>query len=561
MPKLMPDWITDSTLSRILIQYKKEFLIVGLFSGVSNLIMLAPTIYMLQMFDRVMLSRSELTLLVVSVVILFFYILMAVVEWSRTRVLVRAGIRFDQQVSNHVFNASFESALQYRNPTPAKSLSDLTELRQFLTGQGIFAFFDAPWTPIYLAILFILHPVLGWVALGFAIAQLAYAVFFSAKVVTPQEHHNDAQNDELRFLGTKLRGAELLESMGMLDKLKDRWLSKRIFTRQRHKDYHGLTHKLAAASKLIKDSHSMIVLSAAAILVINGEITPGAMIAANMLASRALAPIDMLVSGWSGFLTAKQAYIRLDQLLQEFPEKTTELSRVPPQGSLSLRNVVATATGRQEPILKNISLEVPSGSVTVVVGPSGSGKSTLARVMMGIWPSVSGEVLLDQRPLSGWDRNELGPYLGYLPQDVEMFDGSVAENISRFGELDNEKIVAAARLTNLHELILRMPKGYDTPIGVGGGLLSGGQRQRIGLARAVYGDPRLLVLDEPNANLDEVGEQALAATIEALRAQQKTVVVVSHRPSLIKLADQVCVLKNGEIQHFGPAAQVLAKLA
>jgi ATP-binding cassette subfamily C exporter for protease/lipase len=284
------------------------------------------------------------------------------------------------------------------------------------------------------------------------------------------------------------------------------------------------------------------------------------MIAANVLMTRALAPIDMLVGTWRGYITARDAFLRLGGLLAAHPERDPALSRVPPTGQVSLRSVSATAPGRSRPILRDVNLELPAGQVLVILGPSGSGKSTLARVMLGIWGDVQGEVLMDGRPVADWDRVELGPFIGYLPQDIELFDGTIAENIARFAKVDSEQVIAAARATGLHEMILRMPKGYDTPIGEAGSVLSGGQRQRVALARALYGKPRLVVLDEPNANLDDVGEAALARAVQQLRANGTTVVLVTHRPGAVALADRLLLLTDGAVQAEGPRDAVLAAI-
>ena len=322
----------------------------------------------------------------------------------------------------------------------------------------------------------------------------------------------------------------------------------------------ALAHKLMAWSKFLRYSQQSLALGAGALLVIDGQLSAGAMIAANILMTRTLAPIDMLVGTWRGFVTSRAAFKRLETLLEAHPERDEALTRVPPTGALSLRNLVAVVPGREQPILKNVSLEVPQGSVVVVLGPSGSGKSTLARCMIGIWPHMSGEVLLDERPITGWSRDELGPHLGYLPQDIELFEGSIAENIARFGQVDSTKVIEAARSAGLHDMILRFPKGYDTSIGEAGGLLSGGQRQRIGLARALYGQPKLVVLDEPNANLDDVGEAALVQAVQILKRQGSTVVLVTHRPGILAAADRVVILNNGELQANGPRDAVLAAL-
>ena len=555
-----PGFFERSELTRALWVFRREFLVVGVFSMVVNVLMLAPTLYMLQVFDRVMISRSELTLLAVSLVTLFLFGVMAFAEWMRSRVLVRVGMHLVAILGTRVFNASFEANLAPSGARPSRSFGDLLQVRQFLTGNGILAFFDTPWTPVYMAVLFLLHPVLGFLSLFFAAVQAALAWFGHRRSIAPNEEASKASGDSIGYLQSKLRNAEVLEPMGMVHNLRARWALRHGEAQRLQGSAQALSHRITAWSKLIRYSQQSLVLGAGALLVIDGQLSPGAMIAANVLMSRALAPIDMLVMAWRGFIGARSAFARLEALLVAYPERDPALSRVAPKGALTLRNVVAVATGRQQPILNGVSLDVSPGTVTVILGPSGSGKSTLARCMVGIWPGVSGEVLLDGLPISGWDRNELGPYLGYLPQDIELFEGSIAENIARFGEVVSEKVIAAARSTGLHEMILRLPKGYDTPIGEAGHLLSGGQRQRIGLARAVYGDPVLVVLDEPNANLDDVGEAALVHTVKGLKAKGRTVFLITHRPGVLAVADRVLVLRDGLVQADGPRDEVLAQL-
>lgn len=549
-----------SELTATLWAFRREFAVVGIFSMVANVLMLTPTLYMLQVYDRVMVSRSELTLLVVSLITLFLFAVMGFAEWSRSRVLVRAGVRLDGVLSTRVFNASFEANLSQSGAPAQRAFGDLTELRQFLTGNGIFAFFDAPWAPIYIAVLFFLHPLLGWVAIAFALVQAALAWFGHRQTVAPSAALSKAQSDVNLYLQHKLRNAEVVESMGMLAGLKRRWQQRHDAYMAQHEGTQGLTHRITAISKFVRYLQQSLSLGVGALLVIDGQLSPGAMIAANVLMTRALSPIDMLVGTWRGFLSARSAFERLEQLLQAHPERDPALTRVPPTGAVALRNVVASAPGRASPILKGVSLSATPGTVTVVLGPSGSGKSTLARVLMGIWPDVKGEVLLDERPLDSWNRTELGAHVGYLPQDIELFDGTIAENIARFTEIDSNQVIAAAQSAGLHEMILRFPKGYDTPIGEAGGMLSGGQRQRIGLARAIYGQPALIVLDEPNANLDDVGEAALQQAVRQLKAQGKTVFLITHRPGAVALADQLLVLRDGQVQHLGPRDAVLAQL-
>ena len=555
-----PGFFQRSELTRALWVFRREFVVVGVFSMVANVLMLSPTLYMLQVFDRVMSSRSELTLLAMSLITLFLFGVMAFAEWMRSRVLVRAGVQLDGLLGTRVFNASFEANLAPSGVSPARAFGDLIQIRQFLTGNGILAFFDTPWTPVYMAVLFILHPMLGFLALFFAAVQGALAWFGHRHTVAPAEAASKAGSEASAYLQGKLRNAEVLEPMGMVHNLRPHWAQRHAHAHQLQGQAQALTHRITAWSKFIRYTQQSLALGAGALLVIDGQLSPGGMIAANVLMTRALAPIDMLVAAWRGFIGARSAFGRLEALLAAHPERDPALTRVAPQGALTLRDLVAVAPGRDEPILKGVSVAVAPGTVTVVLGPSGSGKSTLARCMVGIWPGVSGEVLLDDLPISGWDRDELGPYLGYLPQDIELFEGSIAENIARFGEVVSDKVIAAARSTGLHEMILRLPKGYDTPIGEAGHLLSGGQRQRIGLARAVYGDPVLVVLDEPNANLDDVGEAALVQTVKGLKAKGRTVFLITHRPGVLAVADRVLVLRNGMVQTDGPRDEVLAQL-
>lgn len=548
-----------SELRVLLWTFRREFWVVCLFSMVANLLMLVPTLYMLQIYDRVLRSYSALTLLMVSLLTLFLLAVMAFAEWVRSRLLVRAGVRLDRALGSRVFNASFEANLSQTGMPVQRAFSDLMEIRQFLTGNGVFAFLDAPWTPIYIAVLFYLHPLLGWVALAFALVQVGLAWWGHRYTVAPAEATSQAQSDANVFLQNKLRSAEVVEAMGMLDGLRKRWAQRHKAYMTQHHRTQSLTHRTTAVSKFARYSQQSLTLFAGALLVLDSQISPGSMIAANVLMTRALAPIDQLVGTWRSLIGARSAFGRLEQLLQAHPQRHPGARPAALAGTVVLRHVTARAPGRPSPILQDINLQAEPGTVTVLLGASGSGKSTLARVLVGVWPDVSGEVLLDGHPLHDWRRVELGPQLGYLPQDVELFDGSMADNIARLGELDSARVIAAAQSAGLHEMILRLPKGYDTPIGEAGGLLSGGQRQRVGLARALYGNPALVVLDEPNANLDEVGEVALTRAVRALKDAGKTVFLITHSPAAVTLADQLLVLQNGQVQYFGPRDVVLTQ--
>lgn len=555
-----PGFFGRSELARTLYAFRREFFVVGLFSMVVNVLMLVPTLYMLQVYDRVLVSRSEVTLVFVSLITLFLFAVMAFAEWSRSRLLVRTGVKLDAVLSTRVFNASFDANLSQSGAPAQRAFQDLMELRQFLTGTGTIAFFDLPWMPIYLAVLFFLHPFLGWVALGFTAVQMALAWFGHRRTVAPVEQASKALQEVNQFMQAKLRNTEVVESMGMFGGLRRRWATRHAQAIFEQGCAQAFSHRISAISKWVRYCQQSLALAAGALLVIDGQLTAGAMIAANVLMTRALAPIDQLVGTWRSFLSARQAFERLQTLLDLHPERDPALSRMAPKGAVTLQNVIASAPGRIQPILKGINLQASTGMVTVVLGPSGSGKSTLARVLMGIWPDVQGEVLLDDRPLASWDRTELGPHLGYLPQDIELFDGTIADNIARLGEVDSEKVIDAARGAGLHEMILRFPKGYDTPIGEAGGMLSGGQRQRVGLARALYGHPALVVLDEPNANLDDVGEQALVQAVRDLRNRGASVFLITHRSQAIAVADQLVVMNDGHVQIQGPREAVLAHL-
>ena len=550
-------------LRSTLFMFRREFIIVGLLSAVANLLMLTPTLYMLQVFDRVMISRNALTLTSVSLIALGLFGMMAAAEWMRSRLLVQTGMRIDQRLSTRVFNATFEQRLAGLNQpghSPGRAFNDLLQVRQFITGNGVFAFFDLPWTPIYIAVTFLLHPFLGWVSIVFALVQGMITWLGRNRAAEPAEAAQMAQSDESVYLQGKLRNVEVVESMGMVASLRRHWAQRHAVTMATVAQSQGVAHRISAISKFVRYTQQSLSLGAGALLVIDGQLSPGAMIAANVLMTRALAPIDMLVGTWQSFVVARKAFGRLTDLLDAHPEREDVLRRTAPKGEVTLAAVVATAPGRQQPILQGIDLKLPAGQVMVVLGASGSGKSTLARVILGIWGDVRGEVLLDGLPIDSWDRGELGPHIGYLPQDIELFEGTIAENISRFGELDSEKVIEAAKAAGLHEMILRFPKGYDTPIGEAGNILSGGQRQRVALARALYGRPALVVLDEPNANLDDAGEAALARAVLQLKQQGSTVVLVTHRPSAIGLADRLLILRDGRIQIEGPRDAVLAAL-
>jgi len=549
--------LQDTRLGKVLMDFKKEFLWVGVFSLVANLLMLTPTIYMLQIYDRVLQSRSELTLLVLTLIVLAFFIIMGFAEWLRSRLLVRIGVRLDEQLNSLVFHAGFSAFLKKAKHNTVQTFTDLTNIRQFLTGTGVIAFFDMPWTPVYLVFMFLLHPVIGWLGILFALIQAASAWWSHFATADSIEKASDTSVASSNYVQGKLRNIEPVHAMGMALPLRERWLEKHAEALDASSDQHHRQHRQQSINKFIRYAMQSLTLGAGALLVLNGEMTTGGMIAGNVLMSRALAPLDMMVNTWKLFIQARAGFLRLEELLSGFnmPEQLEQTQDI--RGDIRVEGLSASAAGGSIPILHGIDATFRPGELVAMVGPSGSGKSTFARCLAGIWPETSGVVLVDSIPVEEWDRSILGPHIGYLPQDVELFDGTFAENIARFQEVDPDKVIAAAAATGIHEMILRFPKGYDTPIGMAGSMLSGGQRQRVALARALYGDPSIIILDEPNANLDEAGERALGTVLRQMADAGKTVLLITHRPAVLALADRIMVMQEGHILHNGPRDEIL----
>jgi len=557
---MKPDFFKRSALSRQLWEFRREFFWVGIFSMIANILMLTPTIYMLQVYGRVMKSGSELTLLMVTFFLILFYAVMAFAEWLRSRLLVRAGVRLDEALNSLVFNASFEAYLNRTRHNVAEAFTDLTNIRQFLTANGMIAFFDIPWTPVYIAVIFLLSPFLGFLSIFFALIQLAVTWISNWMSMKEIQIAADAGNESYRYVQSKLRNIEPLHAMGMVGNLRQRWFRLHDVSLAKAEDSLDRQHRQQAFAKFVRYSMQSLTLGAGALMVIEGKMGAGSMIAANVLMSRALQPLDLVVATWKPFVQARTAFVRLEKLLEDFPERAAGARHQDPFGEIRLQGLSATADGREAPILDDLTAMFPSGKVTVILGPSGSGKSTLARCIVGIWPDMKGQVLIDGEPIESWDRMELGPHIGYLPQDIELFDGTIAENISRFAEVDSQKVIEAAKRTGIHEMILRFPRGYNMQIGEAGGMLSGGQRQRLGLARAMYGNPALLVLDEPNANLDDAGERSLLEAVKDLKKAGKTVILVTHRPSVLAVADLIVLMQSGKIIRCGARDEVLSAL-
>ncbi|MFJ3447675.1 type I secretion system permease/ATPase [Pseudomonas sichuanensis] len=548
-------------LEQALAACKASFFSVGFFSFFVNLLMLVPSFYMLQVYDRAVGSASESTLLMLTLIMLLLMGTLGALEWVRSRIMVRISTRLETLLGNRLFDASFRQALDSGGMSAsAQPLSDLSSLRQFLTGNGLFAFFDTPWIPIYLAVMFMFHPWYGWMGVLCAVMLGLLAWLNEYLTKTPLFNANREHMAATAFTNKSLRNAEVVASMGMLGDLRQRWSARTYKVLGLQSVASDRAGAITAVSRTFRQIVQSLVLGLGAYLTLQHEISSGLMIAGSILLGRALAPIDQLIGVWKGFVGARGQYARLHELLAKIAAEPARMSLPAPQGAISVEGLAVAAPGSRSPLIRNLSFKVPAGETVGIIGPSGAGKSTLARALLGIWPGMAGTVRLDAADISQWPREELGPHLGYLPQDIELFEGTISENISRFGQVDAAAVVAAARMAGVHEMILALPEGYDTLIGANGGGLSGGQRQRVGLARALYREPRLVVLDEPNSNLDESGELQLAQALHKLKQSGATVFVITHRSGVLAAVDRLLVLNQGELGLYGPRDKVLAHL-
>ena len=548
-------------VAQALHDFKGAFRTVGIFSAIINLMLLVPSLYMLQVYDRVLSSRNETTLLMLTVMVVGAYLFMSALEFVRSFVLIRVGAQLDMKLNKRIYTAAFEQNLRKAGGNAGQALQDLTTVRQFVTGNGLFAFFDAPWFPVYLVVIFLFNPMLGLFALCGTAVLIALAFINEAVSRKPLADANTLAISANNAATNNLRNAEVIEAMGMLPNMMTRWFKLHGQFLQLQAEASGKAGIVGAGTKFFRTSLQSLILALGALLVLDGKITAGMMVVSSILMGRTLNPVEQLIGVWKSWSSTRSAYSRLVELLDANPPRKSGMSLPKPVGVLALEAVSAAPPGSPNAVIRNLSFSILPGDVLGVIGPSGAGKSTLARLLVGVWPAAVGKVRIDGADLYQWNKDELGPSIGYLPQDIELFSGTVSENIARFGELDPDKVVAAAKLTGVHEMILQLRQGYDTPLGDGGAGLSGGQKQRIALARALYDDPSLLVLDEPNSNLDEVGEQALAAAITAFQQRGKTVVLISHRASALAVTNKLLLLHEGAAQMFGPTAQVLAELA
>lgn len=540
---------------------KRSFYFTAFVSLFINLLMLVPPLYMLQLYDRVLASRSEETLLMLTLIVVMMFGVMGVLEFVRSRILIRVGNAIDSKMSTRLFNAMFSLANKNPGKATVQPLADLTQIRQFLTGTPLFAFFDTPWIPIYIGIMFLFHPWLGWFAVCAAIIAFALTLINEKRTKESLEESNRYFQQSQNFIQSGLRNSEIIEAMGMHENVRQRWYERYIAflnEQARASDEAGLWSNLSKTIRMLMQS---LVLGLGGYLAIIGEVTPGMMIAGSIIMGRALAPIDLMTNTWKQFSGARGAYERLGKLLDEFPETSLPTALPEPKGFIDLESVVVVPPQSQIPSLKGISLSIKAGEVVGIIGPSAAGKSSLARAILGVWPLHSGKVRIDGAEISHYDRSVLGSFIGYLPQDIELFDGTISENIARYVDPKPEMVVEAAIAAGVHEMILQLPKGYDTPIGPGGIALSGGQRQRIGLARALYAYPKIIVLDEPNSNLDDAGERALVQAVVTMKQRQSTVILITHRPSILGSADKIAFLRDGQLQMFGSRDEVIAALS
>ncbi len=529
------------------------------FSLVVNVLVLAPSAYMMEVYDRVVNSRSHTTLLMLTILVIGIYLLLEALEWVRRQIMHDAGMELDKGLRERVFDAIFTARVQ-NIPAGAQALRDLKALREFLPSPALLAMIDTPLALLILVLIFLMAPALGWFAVAGALVQFAIGVINERRIREPFLAANRSAISAQSYADGVIRNAQVIESMGMLAHIHKRWMSRQqeFLLQQAEASDHAGTN--AALSKLVQSLLGSLLLGMGCWLTLKGELYGSGMIVASILGGRVLAPLVQIIGSWRQVEGAIESYNRLEMFLKEFPipEKGMELPA--PTGALSVEGVFAGAPRSQVQILKGVSFRVSPGGSLAIVGPSASGKTTLARLLVGIWPAMQGKVRLDGNDIYQWDKEELGQHIGYLPQNVELFEGTIAENIARFGDPDPEKVSESCRMVGLDGFIEQLPNRYDTQIGDDGAFLSGGERQRVALARAVYGIPKFVVLDEPNASLDEAGDVALLNTVKLLRAQGTTVIVMTHRLNILGAIEHMLVLVDGQVQRFGTCQEVMEAL-
>jgi ATP-binding cassette, subfamily C, bacterial exporter for protease/lipase len=533
------------------------------FSIVASLLVLAPTGYMLEVYDRVVNSRSYTTLWMLTLFVLFAYVVMELLEWARSEILHAAGAELDRRLGDRIFTAIFGANIRRIPGGTTQPMNDFRIVRDFLHSPVVHAAMEVPVALVYLVLLFAISPLLGWVGLVGAIVQTLIAWLNERATQPPLFEANRSAFLAQQYADGTLRNAQVIEAMGMQRDIHKRWADKQreflglqAVASDRAGGYQSIT-------KFLQITIGSALLGLAAWLLLHNELNGGGgmIIIASILGGKMLTPLVQMVTQWRAVVNVRDSWARLNQLLSAVPAPSNTMPLPPPRGSLQVEGVTAAAPGSQLPILRGVAFALNPGEALAVVGPSACGKTTLARLLVGLWPSLGGKVRLDGADVHTWDKAELGAHVGYLPQDVELFEGTIAENIARFGEVEPAKLEAAARAVGLHDLIMALPQGYETQVGRDGTILSGGQRQRVGLARAIYGDPVFVVLDEPNSSLDEAGDAALAAAIVGLKQRGTTFVVMTHRASILAVVDKMLVLRDGQMQGFGSRDEVMAALA
>ena len=552
----------DSAVVGALREQRTSLVKVAWFSLSTTLLVLVPTWFMLEVYDRVVNSRNERTLWMLFIAVILAYVVMELIDVLRARILHAVGEAVDAKLRQRLFEAAFTATLRRQPGGSTQAFNDLRTLREFLPSGAVTALFDAPAAIVFLILMYIINPWLGTMTLLGGLVQLAIAWSTEKQTMPLLTEANRASIDAQNYASSTLRNAQVIESMGMLGDIHRRWLERQRKTlnlQAQASDHAGLN---ATASRQIQLMLGSLILGASCWLELNGALVGGGgmMIVASVLGGRVLQPLAQIVVQWRAVVNVRDAVQRIDRLLDLVPEAEPAMPLPPPKGLLTVEGVVAAAPGSQVPIIKGVSFGVRPGEVVAIIGPSASGKTTLARLLVGLWPAGSGKVRLDGADVYTWNKAELGPYVGYLPQNVELFDGTIAENIARFGPVDREKVAAAVTLVGMDAWISSLPEGLDTRIGEDGATLSGGQRQRVGLARAVFGHPQFLVLDEPNASLDESGEKDLVAMLVQLKQRGATVLVITHRTSIMPAADKLLMLRDGQVAAFGPRDEVLAQL-
>ena len=552
-----------SELREAVASLKPYFVRAAWFSVACSLLVLAPSGYMLEVYDRVVSSRSHTTLAMLTLLVLGAYVVMEVLEWARAEVLRAASVELDQKLSRRIFDSIFEASLRRIPGGTIQPMNDFRQVRDFLFSPVLLALMESPISLVMMVLLFLISPVLGWSALAFAVLQTLVAWLNERSTKPPLSLANSASVQAQQYADNTLRNAEVIESMGMLRDIHQRWQAKQQEVLSHQSVASERAGGFQAISKLVQNVLGSLLLGLGCWLLLHDKLNGGGgmMIVASILGGRMLAPLVQVVSQWQSVITFRDAWGRLDSLLQALPAREPGMALPPPRGMLLVEQLVVVAPGNAAvPLLKGLQFAVAPGEVLVVVGPSAAGKTTLARMLVGLWPAQSGKVRLDGADVHTWDKARLGMHLGYLPQGVELFEGTISENIARFAQVEPAKVEEAARAVGLHEFILSLPQGYDSPVGPDGARLSGGQRQRVGLARALYGNPVFVVLDEPNSSLDDEGDAALAQAILQAKARGTTFVIMTHRTSVLGVADKMLVLQDGAQQLFGPRDEVMAAL-